>query len=147
LLTRQNKKAKIRLKKNCIKISITALPNNMFVFINLINNKDQKTTIFSSSTGQLGFKNSRKRLFTTMWLLGKSVGKCLRRLKNYAYIPKKIILKNTTFKNSKVRGVLRGLKDYAITINSYFCTLKFPYNGCKKRAMARTGRKQIFYFK
>lgn len=138
-------KKKIFFKNKRLLIRLTAMQNNLFVLIELENEKHRQI-IFSTSAGRLGFSNSRKRLFTTSWILGKQAGRTLRRLKNFKFFKTCLIIKNARLKNFRIRGFLRGLKNYAIVLNGYKIQTKFPYNGCKKRILGRTGRKRIFFF-
>jgi hypothetical protein len=128
-------------------IRVTLVLNNTFVLVEQYDwATNTRKIIFSTSAGRIGFVNSRKRLFTTSWLVGKKIGAFLRQLKDFNICFKCLTVKNARLKNFRIRGFLRGLKDYAIKLNSIKVQKRFPYNGCKKRLLGRTGRKQIFYF-
>jgi ribosomal protein S11 len=116
--------------------------NNVFIFV-VANRK----MILSMSTGQLGFKNTKKNLFTTAWLLGRTAAEFLvGQISWKKLVVKKLIVHNASSNNYRLKFVLRGLKDNGLKFNSISFVNKTSFNGCKKKHLGRTGRKRKIFF-
>jgi hypothetical protein len=106
----------------------------------------QKKTILNASVGQLGFKNSKKNLFTSAWLLGKKTGQFLQKQNGWMGSEKWMYIHNASSNNYRLKSVIRGFKDYKILFNKFFFVSKISFNGCKKKNLGRTGRKRKIFF-
>jgi ribosomal protein S11 len=106
-----------------------------------------KKMILSMSTGQLGFKNTKKNLFTTAWLLGRTAAEFLSAHASWKKLAiKKLVVHNASSSNYRLKFVLRGLRDNGLKFNSISFVNKTSFNGCKKKHLGRTGRKRKIFF-
>ena len=135
-------KIKKELKPANVRVTVVLTLNNVFVTVQNGGMRILKTF----SLGSLKFQNSRKRLFTSTWLLAKEVSQYLIKLPNFYENKKLLICKNTNLKNYRFKGFLKGLYDYNIIFDKMRIKQTVAYNGCKKRSLERTGRKRIVFF-
>lgn len=143
-LLKDKKKRKLNNSAS-LTIKVILSLNNVFIFVVKETQQMQKI-ILDSSVGQIGFKNTKKGLFTSAWLLGKKVGEFLVKLPDWVNLKKKLVIYNAFSSDYRLRFVLRGFKDYRIVFNKIFFLNKAAFNGCKKKHLGRTGRKRRVFF-
>jgi len=94
----------------------------------------------------LDLKNSRKNLFTSAWLLGRKVAEFLI-IQKFAKYPKtNLIIHTTSTTNYKLKFFLKGLRDHKLQFDHIKLVNKISYNGTKKKALRRTGRRKKIFF-
>ena len=121
-MPRTNKtKTNKNIQLNSGKMYVTATFNNTLVTIT----DDKGNTYFTGSTGQVGFKGSRK---STPYAATTAIDDCLRRAKHHGLKSLKLYIKGPGVGRD---AALRVVKSSGVRVIQIADVTPIPHNGCR----------------